>query len=171
MEYQKLKFRDLFAILVSENRILFEHYKGNEKYSQLLRELIKHDIDGFDPLPNQKEIMKTLGLGRPQLMELMQELYSDFRELLNNPQAYPITDTEIKLYFQSIDDFWSIGVKELDVIPRVGEDFIFWFAGAGTLGGRSFKVESITHDLENGIHRITIHLHDHLYRSSEEEVR
>lgn len=94
-------------------------------------------------------------MSRTQLMSLMQRLYQDFHEILFKPNAYSITDTEFWLYVKTRDDYWPIGIKNMESIPRKGESFTVEFVGE-LWDGRYLKVESVTHEIENGVHRINI---------------
>ena len=85
----------------------------------------------------------------------MQKMYEEFRERLFNPHAYPISDTEIWLNVETRDEYWPIRMKDMQFIPRKGEEFTVKFIEE-VGDGRTLTVESITHEIENGVHRINI---------------
>jgi len=154
---KKLKYRDLLMNLIWENKVLHKLFEGNKRYTKLLQELMKYDLDDEEPLPLQKDLLKNLGVSRTKLMNLMEELYEDFHKRLFSPNAYPIFDTEVWLFVNTWDDYWPIGIHNLKFIPRTGDKFTVDFIGE--LGhARYLFVESVTHEIENGIHRINIHL-------------
>ncbi len=93
MEPPKLRYPELLVVLVDENKILRDLFKGEGKYSALLEVFMKYDAEDDDPLPAQKDLLNTLNLSRRQLMNLMQGLYHDFKMELIKPHTYQISDT------------------------------------------------------------------------------
>lgn len=154
---KKLIYKDLLMNLIRENNVLSELFQGNDRYAHLLQELKKYDMDDNKPLPSQKDLLEKLDMSRTQLMKLMQGLYQDFHERLFNPDAYPISDTEIWLNVETRDEYWPIRMKDMHFIPRKGEEFTVEFIGE-VWDGRSLIVESVSHEIENGVHRINIYL-------------
>lgn len=154
---KKLTYRDLVRNLIHECTVLRKLYKGNKRYEALLQELEKYDSLVDDPLPLQKDLLDKLNMSRTKLMNLMEGLYESFHKSLFTPNAYPITDTEIWLFVKTRADYWPIGINNLKFIPRKGEDFTVDFIGK-VWDARYLRVESVTHEIENGIHRISIHL-------------
>lgn len=154
---KKLKYRDLLMNLIWENKVLHKLFEGNKRYTKLLEELMKYDMNDDEPFPLQKDLLENLGVSRTKLMNLMEELYEDFHKRLFNPNAYPIFDTEVWLFINTRDDYWPIGIKDLEFIPNKGDDFTIEFIGE-LWDARYLRVESVTHEIENGIHRINIHL-------------
>lgn len=160
MELTKLNYRDLLVVLIWEKKVLCDLFEKDQKYSSLLQELKKHDIDGYDPLPYQKDLLKILDMSRTQLMGLMHELYEDFRKKLKKPDGYPISDTQIFLVVETRDEnFWRLGVREMKLIPKKGESFIIPFI-RGEWSHGYFQVKEVSHELEKGIHTIDIYLSD-----------
>lgn len=154
---KKLKYRDLLMNLICENKVLPKLFEGNKRYTKLLRELMKYDLDDDEPLPLQKDLLESLGVSRTKLMNLMEELYEDFHKRVFNPNAYPIFDTEVWLFINTRHDYWPIGLTNLEFIPREDDSFTVEFIGE-LWDARYLTVKSVTHEIENGIHRINIHL-------------
>lgn len=152
---KKLKFKDLLMNLIGENKVLLELFQGNERYARLLQELGKYDINDDEPLPLQKDLLNKLEMSRTQLMNLMQGLYQDFHKRLFNPNAYPVLNTEIWLFVKTKDDYWPVSIKNMKFIPRKGENFTVEFIGE-LWDARYLTVESVIHEIENGVHRINI---------------
>ena len=166
METPTLRYRDLMVILVDENRILWDLFKGEEKYESLLNELMRYDTEDEDPLPAQKDLLKTLNLSRRQLMDLMQGLYHDFKMELIKPHTYQISDTQIFLRVETRDKIYTtIGVKDLKFISRVGDTFQIYFAKSEWSMGY-FHVEEVSHEIQNGAHTINIYMNDKFERTS-----
>jgi len=154
---KKLKYRDLLMNLIWENKVLQKLFKGKKRYANLLQELLKYDMSNDEPLALQKDLLENLGMSRTKLMNLMEELYEEFHKRLFTPNAYPIFDTEVWLFINTRDDYWPIGIKGLEFIPSKGDDFTVEFIGE-LWDARYLRVKSVTHQIENGIHRINIHL-------------
>lgn len=70
---KKFKYRDLLMNLILENKVLHKLFEGNKRYTNLLRELMKYDMDDDEPLPLQKDLLENLGVSRTKLMNLMEE--------------------------------------------------------------------------------------------------
>lgn len=157
MQPSNLTYRDLILNLIRENKTLCDLFGSEQKYKKLLQELKKYDIEDEDPLPYQKDLLKALGITRTKLMRLMHGLYQDFKTRLFNPNAYPTYDTEVWLYVKARNEYWPIGVGQLSFLPREGEEFTVGFIGE-IWDARGLIVESVTQELENGIHKIHINL-------------
>jgi len=154
---KKLKYRDLLMNLIWENKVLHKLFEGNKRYTNLLRELMKYDMDDDEPLPLQKDLLENLDMSRTKLMNLMEGLYEDFHKRLFNPNAYSIADTEICLFVKTRDDYWPIGLDNLGFIPREGDDFTIEFIGE-VWDARYLTVKSVIHEIENGVQKINIYL-------------
>lgn len=156
----KLRYHDLLVVLVWEIRTIYNLFKNDQKYERLLEELKKYDIEDGGPLPYQKDLLKTLGMSRIQLMNLMHELYGDFNKSLSKPKAYQISDTQITLCIETRDEnYWSIGLDGLKFIPGKGETFTIPFIRSEWSRGY-FHVEKVAHVLEKGVHYINIFMND-----------
>ena len=141
-----------------EYKLIFELFKDQSKYKVLLNALKKYSSNDNRQLPYQKELLKTLHMSRCRLLELMQELYENFSDKMCEPKAYVITDTRIYLYVLTNDeDVWYIGVDDLKLIPRKGEEVVLFFI-RDSLGYCYFHVEEVRHEIESGIHTITVYL-------------
>lgn len=161
MKSPNLKYRDLIFVMIYEYKFISKLFDGNKKYEHLLQKLGNYKNEG-DPLPLQKDLLKVLDISRPELLKLMQDLYEDFQRKICNKNAYPVSETEIWLLAKSFEDYWVIGVDKLEIIPRKGEDFTIPFIRNPIYSTPSFIVEEVSHEMENGIHRVHIHLKDKL---------
>lgn len=160
MELSKLNYRDLLVVLIWEKQVLCDLFETDQKYSALLQELKKHDIDDYGPLPYQKDLLKTLDMTRTQLMDLMHGLYKNFRKKLNKLNGYPISETQIYLVVETRDEnFWTLGVNKMKFIPKKGENFKIPFI-RGEWSHGYFQVKEVSHELERGVHTIDIFLSD-----------
>lgn len=160
MENSKLRYHDLLVVMVWEIQTIYELFKDDQKYECLLQELAKYDIDDRSPLPYQKELLKSLDMSRTQLMNLMHNLYDDFKNELSKPKAYQILDSHVTLSVETRDEhYWSIGLNGLKFIPHKGETFTIPFIRS-EYSWRNFQVQRVAHELEKGIHYINIFLND-----------
>lgn len=135
-------------------------FKDNEKYECLLQELVKYDIEDSGRLPYQKELLTSLDISRTQLMNLMHDLYDDFKNELGKPKTYQLSDIQVTLFVETRDEhYWCIGLTGLTFIPQKGETFTIPFIRS-EYSWRHFQVQSVAHELEKGIHYINIFLSD-----------
>lgn len=117
------------------------------------------EYNAKDQLPYQKDLIKELNISKARRMSLVQDMYEEFQRRICNPKAYKVTTTQVWLLVRSREDYWVIGVDGLKTIPREGDDFVINFVRV-EFGGRNFKVESVHHELEDGVHKIDISLCD-----------
>lgn len=157
MKLTDLDYRELIKVLTFEITILSELFEGDKKYQRLLN--ILREYADIEQRLYQKDLIKILEMPRPKLMELLRGLYADFQSAVSNPGSYKISNTEFWLLAQSRTEYWVIGIDKLSHIPRVGDDFELWFARE-KWGGCFFKVERVSHQIDNGTHRIHISLVD-----------
>lgn len=157
MDQRNLGYRELIKALTFELTIISELFDGTQKYQSLLK--ILREYAPKEERPYQKNLMKKLEMSRSDLMDLLLGLYRDFQSVLSESGAYPIKNTEYWLLARSRTDYWVIGVDTLEYLPSVGDDFDLWFV-RDKWGGNSFKVERVSHEIENGTHRIHISLID-----------
>ena len=156
-----LNFRQLLIGLISEKRTLLKILEGQEKYDRLLKEISKYDIEAYDPWPKQKDLLKTLGLRRSDLVDLMREMYDDFCLGISRDGNYPIYEVEILICVSNIyDDYWMVSPEKLGFLPDVGQRFTIPFLRNNMSGGGYFKVKEISHEIENQKHTITIFIDD-----------
>lgn len=161
MKPVKLNYRDLIAPLVHESRIISNLFEGNEKYERLIHELKKYDSDQdeFSSYPYQKDLVKIMEMPKPELMQLMWDLYEDFQRTLCGIKPYPILNTEIWLIIRMTNDSWVVGAHDLKYIPRVGETFTPMFI-RNDFGCPICEVTAIEHEISCGVHSINVHLKD-----------
>lgn len=155
MKPSRPTYRDLIYVFMYEFTAIFRFFKGDEKYDALLREL-----EAYEDLPFQKDLLKSLGLSRPDLMNLMNDLYRDFEMRLCGTNAYLMTMKEVWFLPSSFKEHWAIGVDELEIIPRVGETVFLPFLINPGGGAGYFTVEEIIHEIDGGVQRINIHMRD-----------
>lgn len=150
-----LNYRNLMIALLREKRTVTKILKGYKKYEKILLEINKHDIDDYNPLPKQKEILSSLGLKRNQLISMMREMYDKVCASISRNGVYQIKETEIQIYAESIytDQFWTLSPDCLAYFPSPGDRInIPFFNGSHGY----FQVKEITHQIENQKHYITI---------------
>jgi len=56
---KKLKYRDLLMNLIWKVKVLHKLFEGNQRYTNLLRELMKYDMNNDKPLPPQKDLFEN----------------------------------------------------------------------------------------------------------------
>lgn len=156
-----LNFRQLLIALISEKKTLSKVLKGQEKYVELLKEISNHDIDDDEPLPRQKDLLKTLGTKRKELIALMREMYGKFCSGVSRHGNYPIEEVEILICASNMhEDFWMISPEKLGFLPSVGDRITIPFMRNNMSGGGYFKVKGINHEIENQKHIIVISIDD-----------
>jgi len=156
-----LNFRNLLNALISEKRTLSKILKGQEKYDDLLKEINKYDIDAYEPWPKQKDLLKTLGLKRKELIDLMREVYDKFCSGISRHGNYPVEEVEILICASNMHkDYWMISPERLGFLPNVGDRINIPFFRNNISGRGYFKVKDISHDIENQKHTIVISIDD-----------
>ena len=95
-------------------------------------------------------------------MKTMRQLYDDFQEKIKTNRGYKIRETQIWYRLNSFEDYWVIGVDNLQRIPRIEESVKVTFLKNYIKYSPTFVVTDIYHELENGIHRIDILMTDRL---------
>lgn len=156
-----LNFRQLLIAFISEKKAITKVLKGHEKYVELLKEINRYDINDYEPLPKQKDLLKTLGLRRTELVELMREMYDKFCSVISRDGNYPIDEVEILICASNIhDDYWMVSPEKLDFIPDVGQRFTISFLRNNMSGGGYFKFKEISLEIDNQKHIITIFIDD-----------
>lgn len=158
MELSKLKYRDLILILSLEYDAINKFFKKSDKYRHLLNAMRKY-TNSESGLPYQKNLLEELNMSRNKLMEFMHELYEDFQTKLCESKSYQISKTDIWLHVKSREDYWCIGLDNMEYLPNAGDKFTLEFV-RGEFGGRNFKVENVSHTIENGVHKIHISMQD-----------
>jgi len=141
----ELNYRQLLIALISEKNAVSKILKGQEKYGELLKEISKYDIDDHEPLPKQKDLLKTLGLKRKELIVLMREI------LICASNMH--------------EDYWMISPERLGFLPNVGDRITIPFLRNNMTGGGYFKVKDVSHEIENQKHIIVIPIDDDILES------
>ncbi|WP_103664201.1 hypothetical protein [Gracilimonas amylolytica] len=163
MEGTELNFRQLLIALISEKKAIAKVLKGQEKYDKLLSEISKYDIDDDEPLPKQKDLLKTLGIKRKALIALMREMYDKFCSGISRHGNYPIEEVEILICASNMhEDYWMISPERLGFLPNVGDRITIPFLRNNMSGGGYFKVRDISHEIENQKHIIVISIDDNI---------
>jgi hypothetical protein len=133
-----------------------------EKYGDLLKEINKYDTEAYDPWPKQKDLLKTLGLKRKELIDLMREMYDKFLYEISRDGNYLIKETRIYICASNIyDECWVLSPNQLTYLPNVGDWITIPFI-RDRLGGGHFKVREVSHEIENQKHSISIIVDDDL---------
>ena len=165
-----LNFRQLLIALVSEKKTLSKILKGQERYDELLKEINKCDIEGYDPWPKQKDLLKTLGIKRKELIALMRGMYDKFCSEVSRHGKYPIEEVEILICASNIhEDYWTISPEKLGFLPNVGDRITIPFFRNNVSGGGYFKVRRISHEIENQKHVIVIFIDDDILDRREKD--
>jgi hypothetical protein len=163
MKGTDLNFRQLLIALISEKKAIAKVLKGQEKYDKLLSEISKYDIDDDEPLPKQKDLLKTLGIKRKALIALMREMYDKFCSGISRHGNYPIEEVEILICASNIhEDYWMISPERLGFLPNVGDRITIPFLRNNMSGGGYFKVKDVSHEIENQKHIIVISIDDNI---------
>lgn len=157
MEHKTLSYRDLTYPFTTEIDVLKEHFGESDKYAGLLSMLNVY-IAKHDEFPLQKELLKSLKLKRAELVELMNELYRDFQDLMSHREAYIIQDTEIQFIVRDSPQIWIVSPANLKILPRLGDTVYLPTLTRDHNGASYFKVDEIIHEISGGKHVMEIHL-------------
>lgn|SRR5690625_2876372 len=95
-------------------------------------------------------------------MKIMRQLYNDFLKIIRTNKGYKIRETQVWYRLNSFEDYWVIGVDNLDRLPRVGETVNVSFLRNYIERSPTCVVIDVCHELENGTHIIDIHMEDRL---------
>ena len=156
-----LNYRNLLVVLIWEKKTLSEVLKGQDRYSELLEELNKHDIDDYGPLPKQKDLLKVLGMKREQLITLMREMYEEFCSKISRDGNYPIKKTEIYICASNINDnYWVLSPNQLRFLPNIGDTIQIPFFRDNVISRGYFKVQQVNHEIESQKYTITLFVDD-----------
>ena len=157
MEPKVLSYRELQYPFTTEINVLTEHFGDTDKFGELLS-VLNANITKHDEFPLQKELLKSLRLKRAELVELMNELYRDFQDLMSQREAYIIQDTEIQFIVRDSPQIWIVSPANLKILPRLGETIFLPTLTRDHQGASYFKVDEIIHDISGGKHVMEIHL-------------
>lgn len=114
--------------------------------------------DEDTPLPSIKDIAAALKLDTAKISKQLKLIYQDIH-LLNekSPDLFKSEGQKLcSLSFNYLDcrAHFNLG---LDIIPRIGEAFHFWFIKPVN-GGTSFHVSDVVHSYDKGFHETWIYL-------------
>ena len=150
-----LKYRDLVLIIIWEKKRICSLLKDNETFTQLLDYLSDFDIDSYDPLPSQKEVLSSLGLKRPALIAQLRSIVSEFYKSVES--GYPINDYEITFVITDFaDNHFNITLENTRYIPRVGEKISFPFLRTEYGSVTYLDVTKVHHEIEDQKHIINV---------------
>lgn len=133
----------------------------NKPYQQLHNWLTANDTSLADedkPLPSLKEIALELQTDSTKISKQLKLIYHDI--LLLNDKSPDLFKREgqkrCSLSFNYLDcpAHFNLG---LDMIPRIGEAFHFWFIKPIN-GGARFHVNEVVHSYDKGFHETWIYL-------------
>lgn len=157
MKSSKLTYRELQYSFTTESDILIEHFGDTDKYAELLS-VLNANISKHNEFPYQKELLKSLKLKRQELVELMNELYRDFQDLMSHREAYAIQNTEIQFIARDSSEVWIVSPANLKILPRLGETIFLPTLTRDHQGTSYFKVDEIIHEISGGKHVMEVHL-------------
>lgn len=152
-----LKYSDLIYPLTKEIEVITKNFGNYTKYTELLN-VFNATLAEEDKLPYQKDLLKMLRIKRADLVELMNNLYQDFQDLMSNKEAYTIQETEIQFIVTDEDQIWIVGPESLNIIPRIGETVYLPTLTRDHRGASYFKVKEIIHEISGGKHITEIHM-------------
>ncbi|WP_409028942.1 hypothetical protein [Gracilimonas sediminicola] len=157
MNQKNLAYRELKYPFFTELAFLNEHFGDNYKYAELLAVLNAYIFKNND-FPFQKELLKSLKLKREELVQLMNELYRDFQDLMSKRESYIIQDTEIQFIARDSPEIWIVSPANLKILPRLGDTVYLPTLTRDHKGASYFKVDEIIHEISGGKHLMEIHL-------------
>lgn len=157
MDAEVLSYRELIYPFTHELVSLTKHFGDTDKYADLLAVLNTY-ITKHNEFPLQKELLKSLKLRRAELVELMNELYRDFQDLMSHREAYIIQDTEIQFIAKDSPQIWIVSPANLKILPRLGETIFLPTLTRDHQSASYFKVNEIIHELSGGKHVVEVHL-------------
>ncbi|MBD3615366.1 MAG: hypothetical protein HUJ22_02250 [Gracilimonas sp.] len=160
MSETNLRYRDLFLVLSSELKTLLHYFGDDPKYQMILEVFSEYKEDEYNSMPKQKDLLAQLDLTRTKLMELLRELYHDFKHSIFQAHTYPIKKTEYFVNVETLDnENWQIGLDHLEHIPTVGDKFRVQFI-KGEYSFGYFEVKEVHHSIENQVHTVSIFVSD-----------
>jgi len=129
-----------------------------KRYDDLLEFLVENNYyyDEDIPIPQIKEIQEHLNIPYTKLRKQLLEIYND---LIDSAYDDGFHFNELEYFFSMsyLGEYLSLTIKNLPVAPRVGENIEIPFFKE-KLGTRSFHVESIEHELDDGKQCIYVRL-------------
>jgi hypothetical protein len=116
--------------------------------------------DGRINIPAVKDLINDTGIPYGKFKKYLNEIFEDIRT--SDKLILSFTGIEYWFNITSFRNSLSFRVKSLPVLPRIGEQMrIPYFHSY--LQTDFFYVSNITHEFENGIQVITIHLKEGFY--------
>lgn len=132
-----------------------------KEYRQVYDWLLANETtlaDENKPLPSVKNIAAELKLDSAKISKQIKLIYHDIHSLNEKSPSLFKQDGQ-KLCFLSFNylDSYAHFNLGLDIIPRIGEAFHFWFVKPIN-GGTSFHVKDVVHSYDKGFHETSIYL-------------
>lgn len=156
MNKYSYRYHDLLVGLLYEINTVAKYFSKKAKYQHLIQELKKYNVNGEVTLPKQKELLNSLRISRPQLVDQMNELYQDFKYRLMHKSAYQVTKKEIWLLIDTTDgESLAIGLDNLEHLPRENEQIYLPFIKRKLTAGY-FNVAKVDHEISENKHTINI---------------
>lgn len=132
-----------------------------KSYLELHKWLIENEtaLSNEDtPLPSIKDIGLALKVDSTKISKQIKLIYQDIHSLNEkSPELFKREGQKLcSLSFNYLDSNTQFNLG-LDIIPRIGEAFHFWFIKPIN-GGTSFHVNDIVHSYDKGFHETWIYL-------------
>lgn len=137
-----------------------------KRYEALLRLIIEKDYynDNDLPLPSLKELQERLGLKYALVRKHLFEIYDDLLDHQENSIDFSIKSVEYVFGMWYFDNYVSLVINQLPVMPRVGEQmWIPYFKEK--VGTNLFFVDSVHHYFNDTKQSISISLSPGSYNS------
>lgn len=159
MEF-KYSTKDVLYDISSMREYAKQLIGSNKEYEEFLKFILTQDYYNDDdlPLPTIKELEKETGFKYQTIRKFVQNIYSDLYNAQQEDKIdFCIKNIEYTFYMRYFDKSASVTVKNLPVLPRVGEEIDIPFFRT-MVGTTSFYVDTIYHDLTDQRQKITIYL-------------
>src|ERR1700752_2760866 len=133
----------------------------DKPYEKLINWLIEKEAflkDDDLRLPTIKEVSQQLGIDASKISKYLKMIYEDIHDLnFDEPHLFKKEGQVLcTVLFKYLGAYGSFRLG-LDIIPRIGERFYFYFIKA-KLGGSGYNVTEIYHDVDYNGHSVTISL-------------
>ena len=139
-------------------RLLDPSNKSYEKIYIWLLDNEKRLLDEDASFPAVRDIAKECGIEPSKVTKHLKAIYNEIHQLNNDfPDKFVGENQKLCLMtFKYMDNYNSFNLG-LNIIPKVGENFIFPFIKPQS-GGDYFVIQRIYHSIENGKQSINIYL-------------
>ena len=164
MKDETLPTSSLISDISSMSWALKPLLNQGKEYDGLLSYIIEknwfYPEDGKINIPAVKDLIKDTGIPYGKLKKYLNEIFEDIRT--SDSLIINFSDIEYWFSLTSFRKSLCFRVKSLPVFPRIGEQMrIPYFHSY--LQTNFFYVSDITHEFENGVQIITIHLKEGFY--------